>query len=60
MILNDNKLESLISNVFYNLENNYNYNSNYINYINYIKNKAILITKNENVDNINKQIIKKY
>ncbi len=51
MIFDDNKLELLISKIFYNLENNYNNNENYINYI---KDKAILIIKNENVDNINK------
>jgi len=39
MIFDDNKLELLISKIFYNLENNYNNNENYINYI---KDRAIL------------------
>ncbi len=54
MIFNNNKLESLISKVFYNLDNNYNNNKNYINYI---KNRAILTIRNENIDDINEQII---
>ena len=54
MILDNDKLKSLISKVFYNFNNNYNNNKNYINYI---KNRVILIIKNENIDNINKQII---
>src|SRR6266542_4378095 len=52
--MNNDKLESLISKVFYNLDNNYNNNENYINYI---KNRAILIIRNEDVDDINEQII---
>ncbi len=54
MILDNDKLELLISKVFYNLDNNYNNNENYINYI---KDRAILIIRNEDVDNINEQII---
>ncbi len=54
MILDNDKLESLISKVFYNLDNNYNNNENYINYI---KNRAILTIRNEDIDNINEQII---
>ncbi len=54
MILDNDKLELLISKVFYNLDNNYNNNENYINYI---KDRVILIIRNENVDNINEHII---
>ncbi len=54
MILDNDKLESLISKVFYNLDNNYNNNENYINYI---KDRAILTIRNEDVDDINEQII---
>src|SRR6266540_7364978 len=54
MILDNDKLELLISKVFYNLDNNYNNNENYINYI---KDRVILIIRNEDVDNINEQII---
>ena len=39
-----------ISKIFYNLDNNY---KNKKGYINYIKNRAILIPKNEDIDNIN-------
>src|SRR6266540_413262 len=54
IILDNDKLESLISKVFYNLDNNYNNNENYINYI---KDRAILTIRNEDVDDINEQII---
>ncbi len=54
MILDNDNLESLISKVFYNLDNNYNNNKNYINYI---KDRAILTIRNEDIDNINEQII---
>ncbi len=39
-----------ISKIFYNLDNNY---KNMKSYIDYIKNKAILILKNKDVDSIN-------
>ena len=55
MILNNGILESLISKVFPDLDNNYN-NEN-INYIDYIKNRAILTTRNEDVDDINTKIL---
>ena len=54
IVLKDDKIESLISKIFYNLEDIYKNNENYIGYI---KDRAILTTKNENVDNINNQII---
>jgi ATP-dependent DNA helicase PIF1 len=53
MVLDSNEIESLISKTFYNLDANYNDQSNYIDYI---KNRAILTTKNEDVDDINEQI----
>lgn len=54
IILDDEKLELLISKIFYNIDENYK-NTN--NYINYIKDWAILTIKNEDIDYINKQII---
>ncbi len=54
MILDDENLELLISEVFHNIDNNY---KDIDNYINYIKDRAILTTKNEDVDDINEQII---
>src|SRR6266511_6267769 len=54
MILDNDKIKSLISKVFYKLDNNYNNNENYINYI---KEIAILTIRNEDVDDINEQII---
>jgi ATP-dependent exoDNAse (exonuclease V) alpha subunit len=54
MILSDGKLESLISKIFPNLDSNYQDTANFINYI---KNRAILTTRNEDVDDINSQII---
>ncbi len=54
MIFDNDKFESLISKVFYNFDNNYNNNENYINYI---RDRAILTIRNEDIDNINEQII---
>ncbi|CAB4402551.1 unnamed protein product [Rhizophagus irregularis] len=53
MILDNGILELLISTIFPNLDSNY---QDTINYINYIKNRAILTTRNEDVDDINSQI----
>ena len=54
IILNNENVESLISEIFQDISNNY---INIDNYINYIKDWAILTTKNEDVDNINNKII---
>ena len=54
-IINDENPVLLISAVFNDLENEFNSENN--DYINYIKDRAILTTKNEDVDNINDQII---
>ena len=51
MIHNNDNIESLISKVFCDLDYN---NSNYVNYI---KDQAILTTRNEDVDDINEHII---
>src|SRR5687767_6500173 len=50
----NNSIELFISKIFYNLKNNY---KNKKGYIDYIKNKAILTSKNEDVNSINEQII---
>jgi ATP-dependent DNA helicase PIF1 len=55
MVLNDDKIESLITKIFVNLKTTYDENNE--DYINYIRDRAILTTKNEEVDNINEQII---
>ncbi|GES92234.1 uncharacterized protein LOC112184611 [Rhizophagus clarus] len=57
IILNNNHIESLISKVFDNFNINYN-NAN--NYTNFIKDRAILTTKNEVVNDINEKIIKNF
>ena len=54
MVFNKETIELLISNIFDNIDNNYLNNENYINYI---KNRVILILKNDNVDDINEKII---
>jgi ATP-dependent DNA helicase PIF1 len=54
MVLEDATLESLISTIFPNLDSNYN---DMANYIDYIKKRAILTTRNEQVDDINAKII---
>jgi len=54
LVFNDEKLESLISEIFDDLNNNYYKNPNYIDYI---KDRAILTLKNEDVDDINEKII---
>lgn len=54
IILNDQNINSLIFTTFNNIIDKYNNNDNYINYI---KDRAILTIKNEDVDDINEQII---
>ena len=54
LVFNDEKLESLISEVFDNLNDNYHFNEDYADYI---KDRAILILKNNDVDDINEKII---
>ena len=53
-MFNDKKLESLISEVFNNLNDNYHFNEDYADYI---KDRAILTLKNDDVDDINEKII---
>ena len=53
-MFDDENLESLISEVFDNLNDNYNYNEDYANYI---KNRAILTLKNDDVDDINEKLL---
>jgi len=55
IIFNNEDVKSLIFEIFGNI-NDINYNDS-DNYINFIRNRAILTTKNEDVDEINKQII---
>jgi len=50
----DDTIELLISKIFHNLDNNYQDKTNYADYI---KSRAILTPKNEDVDSINEQII---
>ena len=50
----NNSIELFISKLFYNLDDNY---KNRRGYVDYIKNRAILTPKNEDVDSINEQII---
>ena len=57
IIHNNNHIESLISKVFSNFNINY---SNTNNYANFIKDRAILATKNEVVNDINEKIIKDF
>jgi len=52
--LNNENVDSLITEIFGNINDNYKDTANYIDYI---KDRAILSTKNEDVDDINKQII---
>ena len=54
LVFNNENLESLISEVFDNLNDNYNYNEDYADYI---KDRAILTLKNDDKDNINEKII---
>ena len=54
MVFNEETIELLISNIFDNIDNNYFNNENYINYI---KNRAILTLRNDDVDDINEKII---
>jgi len=57
IIVNNEEVESLIHETFGNIVNNFN---NTANYVDYIKDRAILTTKNEDVDEINEQIINKF
>ena len=50
----DKEVELLIFKIFFNIKDNYN---NKDIYVNYIKDQAILTIKNEDVNDINKQII---
>jgi len=54
MVFSEETIELLISNIFDNIDNNYFNNENYINYI---KNRAILTLRNDDVDDINEKII---
>ena len=54
-IINDENSILLISTIFNELENKFKDSDN--DYMNYIKDRAILTTKNEVVDSINEQII---
>ena len=54
LVFNNETLESLISEVFDNLDDNFYYNKDYADYI---KDRAILTLKNDDVDDINEQII---
>src|SRR2546429_5449638 len=55
--LDDDDVKSLISEIFGNIND---YDKNTDDYINYIKDRAILTTKNEDVDEINEQIINNF
>ena len=54
MVFNEETIDLLVSNIFDNIDNNYLNNDNYVDYI---KNRAILILKNDDVDDINEKII---
>jgi len=54
MVFNEETIDLLVSNIFDNIDNNYLNNEDYVNYI---KNRAILTLKNDDVDDINEQII---
>ena len=54
LVFNNETLESLISEIFDNLDDNFYYNEDYADYI---KDRAILTLKNDDVDDINEQII---
>ena len=54
LVFDDENLESLISEVFDNLNDNYYFNEDYADYI---KDRVILILKNDDVDDINEKII---
>jgi len=57
MIINDESVDSLISEVFGDLNEKYKSADNFVNYI---KNRAILTSKNKDVDAINERVIKNF
>ena len=54
MVFNEETIDLLVSNIFDNIDNNYLNNKDYVDYI---KNRAILTLKNDDVDDINKKIV---
>jgi len=54
MVFNEETIDLLVSNIFDNVDNNYLNNENYVDFI---KNRAILTLKNDDVDDINKKIV---
>ena len=54
MVFNEETIDLLVSNIFDNIDNNYLNNENYVDYI---KNRAILTLKNDDVDDINEKIV---
>ena len=57
MIINDESVDLLISEVFGDINEKYKSADNFVNYI---KNRAILTSKNEDVDAINERVIKNF
>ena len=57
MIINDESVDSLISKVFGDINEKYKSAGNFVDYI---KDRAILTSKNEDVDAINERVIKKF
>ena len=57
MIINDESVDSLISEVFGDINEKYESADNFVDYI---KDRAILTTKNEDVDAINERVIKNF
>ena len=57
MIINDESVDSLISKVFGDINEKYESAGNFVNYI---KDRAILTSKNEDVDAINERVIKNF
>ena len=57
MIINDESVDSLISEVFGDINEKYKSADNFVNYI---KDRAILTSKNEDVDAINERVIKNF
>ena len=54
MMFNKETIDLLVLNIFDNVDNNYLNNENYVDYI---KNRVILILKNDDIDDINEKII---
>ena len=54
MVFNEETIDLLVSNIFDNIDNNYLNNEDYVDYI---KNRAILTLKNDDVDDINEKIV---